>query len=124
MDDSIQLNATGGQTYTWTPATNITDPNISDPFVFPTTATYYFVTGIDTNGCSNIDSVQVTIDALPTITTSNDTAICIGDTIGILADGGISYDWLTTDSISDITVANPNIWPTNSNHISSLCCWN
>ena len=84
LDDSIQLNATGGQTYTWTPATNITDPNISDPFVFPTTATYYFVTGIDTNGCSNIDSVQVTIDALPTITTSNDTAICIGDTIAYL----------------------------------------
>ena len=40
--------------------------------------------------------------------------MCIGDTIGILAGGGISYDWLTTDSISDITVANPNIWPTNS----------
>ena len=114
LNDSIQLNAAGGQTYTWTPATNITDPNIGDPFVFPTTATYYFVTGTDTNGCSNIDSVQVTIDALPTITTSNDTALCIGDTIGILAGGGISYDWLTTDSISDTTVANPNIWPTNS----------
>ena len=115
LGDSLQLNASNADSYIWLPNYNIINNNIINPTVYPKTDTIYFVTGIDTNGCSNIDSVQVTIDALPTITTSNDTAICIGDTIGILAGGGISYDWLTTDSISDITVANPNIWPTNSN---------
>ena len=113
LGDSLQLNASNADSYTWLPNYNIINNNIINPTVYPKTDTIYFVTGIDTNGCSNIDSVQVTIDALPTITTSNDTAICIGDT------NPNSYDWLTTDSISDITVANPNIWPTNS-HIKFM----
>ena len=65
LDDSIQLNASGGATYSWSPITNISNANVVDPFVFPGSDTKYYVTGTDTNGCTNIDSVQITIDALP-----------------------------------------------------------
>ena len=85
-----------------------------NPVIYPQTDTTYFVTGVDTNGCANIDSVQITIDALPTITTSNDTSLCIGDSISISAGGGVSYLWLTTDSLDQTTINNPSIWPTNS----------
>ena len=114
LDDSVQLNASGGATYSWSPTTNISNTIVVDPFVFPILDTKYYVIGTDTNGCANIDSVQITIDALPTITTSNDTSLCSGDSISISAGGGVSYLWLTTDSIDQTTINNPSIWPTNS----------
>ena len=109
--DSIQLNASGGNFYIWTPNTDISDNSISNPFVKPIINTQYFLNGTDSNGCSNIDSIEITIDLLPTITISNDTAICLGDTINITAGGGTNYEWLNLDSINNISIANPNIWP-------------
>ena len=109
--DSIQLNASGGNFYIWTPNTDISDNSISNPFVKPIINTQYFLNGTDSNGCSNIDSIEITIDLLPTVTISNDTAICLGDTINITAGGGTNYVWLNLDSINNISIANPNIWP-------------
>lgn len=54
-----QLNATGGINYIWSPATNISATNISNPVVTPTADTKYFVTVFDGNGCKNKDSVLV-----------------------------------------------------------------
>ena len=114
LEDSITLNASNGDSYTWLPNYNISNTNTYNPVIYPQTDTTYFVTGVDTNGCANIDSIQITIDALPTITTSNDTSLCSGDSISISASGGVSYLWLTTDSIDQTTINNPSIWPTNS----------
>lgn len=111
IGDSVQLNATGGDNYLWTPNNSISNNSIVNPFVSPTLDTRYFVTGTDFNGCSNIDSIEITIDALPTINISNDTSICLGDTIEIIASGGVQYQWLNIDSISNTTIPNPNIWP-------------
>ncbi|MEC8616467.1 MAG: hypothetical protein VXY28_02095, partial [Bacteroidota bacterium] len=114
LEDSIVLNASNGDSYTWLPNYNIDNENTYNPIIYPEVDTTYIVTGIDTNGCTNIDSVQITIDALPTITTSNDTSLCIGDSITISANGGVSYLWLTTDSIDQTTINNPSIWPANN----------
>ncbi len=40
---STQLNATGALIYTWTPTTNLSDPNIANPIASPTTTTTYTV---------------------------------------------------------------------------------
>ena len=114
LEDSIVLNASNGDSYTWLPNYNIDNENTYNPIIYPEVDTTYIVTGIDTNGCTNTDSVQITIDALPTITTSNDTSLCIGDSIPISANGGVSYLWLTTDSLDQTTINNPSIWPTNN----------
>ena len=111
LGDSTQIIATGGANYIWTPNTNITDNSTENPFVFPIIATDYFVIGTDSNGCQNIDSVSILINSLPSIGISNDTAICIGDSININASGGIQYEWLNTDSINNTTISNPDIWP-------------
>ena len=41
--DSIQLSASGGILYTWSPAAGLSDPNISNPVARPATATTYTV---------------------------------------------------------------------------------
>jgi gliding motility-associated-like protein len=95
----------------WTPNTFISDNTIANPIVNPNANTQYFVLGTDTNGCKNIDSVDISINSLPSLNISNDTAICLGDTINIIASGGIQFEWLNIDSISNVNISNPNIWP-------------
>ncbi len=92
--DSAALNATGATAYSWLPATNITDVNISNPSVFPMITTSYTVTGTDANGCEASDAIiiavsQAAVDAGP------DVSFCNGgsETLGGPALGGYSYQW-------------------------------
>jgi len=109
---SVQLNATGGSVYTWTPATTLNNANIPNPIASTITTTTYQVTGVDTNGCSNVDSVTITINALPTINAGIDVAICVGDTAQLQATGGNGYLWTPSAGLSDTTIANPLAFPT------------
>lgn len=54
-----QLNATGGVSYQWSPATDISNPSIPDPIVSPLTDTWYKVTVTNFAGCKKRDSVLV-----------------------------------------------------------------
>lgn len=112
IGDSTQLNATGGISCTWTPTTDLDDPNICDPWASPTVTTVYTVTVTDGNGCSDTSSVVVTVNPLPTITVSNDTTICEGDCAQLLATGGTVYNWTPTTGLSDPNIADPLACPT------------
>lgn len=57
--NSAQLNASGGVTYSWSPATGLSDPNISNPVASPDQTTEYCVYVTDTSGCT--DSACVTV---------------------------------------------------------------
>ncbi len=59
--NSSQLTASGGSTYSWSPATTLDNPATSNPVATPVTTTQYVVTGTDVNGCSNKDSVIVNV---------------------------------------------------------------
>ncbi|HLP12774.1 MAG TPA: T9SS type A sorting domain-containing protein [Flavobacteriales bacterium] len=65
--DSTQLTATGGVSYTWVASPYLTSTTINNPQAFPfTPGTYTFiVTGSDAIGCSNTDTVEITVNALP-----------------------------------------------------------
>ena len=65
LGDSIQLNATGGISYTWSPSSGLSCSDCSDPMAAPTVSTTYIVTGTDANGCSGTDTVYVTIVPVP-----------------------------------------------------------
>jgi len=57
--DTIQLIATGGRYFSWTPENTLNDPNIQNPRSFPYTNTTYTVSVTDTNSCVNTDQVTV-----------------------------------------------------------------
>ncbi len=109
---STQLSASGGVSYKWSPATGLSNPNISNPVASPAASTTYTVTVVDANGCPNFDSVRVTVNALPVITTSPDDTICLGGSTVITASGGVSYVWSPPTGLSSTTVANPVASPT------------
>ncbi len=62
---------------------------------------------VDANGCLGMDSASITVNALPVVTVSPDTFICIGDTVLLNAFGGDTYSWSNGMSGSTIAV-NPS----------------
>ncbi len=57
--DTVQLSASGGFNYLWTPLDGISDPNTDNPLVYPVRTTTYTVTAEGANGC--LGSAEITI---------------------------------------------------------------
>jgi len=57
-----QLTATGGTSYTWTPATGLSSTVVSNPNAAPTATTTYTVTVSNTAGCTATAAVTVTVN--------------------------------------------------------------
>ncbi len=114
INDTIQITASGADTYVWTPIATMSDPNIADPLVFNTVTTMYFVTGTDLNLCVNIDSVEISINALPGVSAGNDVQICIGDSAQLQASGASTYTWTPTLGLSDPNIDNPMAGPSDT----------
>jgi gliding motility-associated-like protein len=59
---SVQLDGSGGLTYSWTPTTYLDNPNIPNPLASRMEqTTTYVLTVVDINGCTDDDSVTVTV---------------------------------------------------------------
>jgi gliding motility-associated-like protein len=106
--DSVQLTASGGVSYLWIPGSSLSDSTISNPIAFPLGSTTYIVTGIDAIGCSNLDSLTVTVNQL-NITDLTDTIICIGEALQLTVNGppGATYLWTPATNLSNTTIFNP-----------------
>ncbi|MFM2190484.1 MAG: hypothetical protein RL491_870, partial [Bacteroidota bacterium] len=59
--ETVDLIATGGTTYQWSPANYISDPNSSNPTVYPRETTVYSVLVTDDFGCKTTMSVEVAV---------------------------------------------------------------
>ena len=84
---SVQLNATGGGTYVWTPALGLNNANIANPVATPSVTTRYILT-VTNGSCTSIDTIIVNV-ALPTspsvtITTPNNN-VCSGSNVSFTA---------------------------------------
>ena len=63
--DSVELNATGGVSYTWNTSSSLTCFDCPNPIAQPSQNTIYIVTGMDINGCTGGDTVFVNVIPLP-----------------------------------------------------------
>ncbi len=108
INSSTQFNATGGISYLWSPATNLSAVNVSNPAVTTTVSTTYTVIVTDINGCSKADDIVLTIHNYPTISAGTDQTICIGTTGTITATGGTTYLWSPAATLNS-GVVNPVI---------------
>ncbi|MCP4521805.1 MAG: hypothetical protein GY827_08980, partial [Cytophagales bacterium] len=117
LNDSIDISATPttniNLTYNWVNSGNISDTTQNVVTVFPTSTTTYYATVTNSNQCSVNDSVVIAIKDLPTLTTSNDTSICLGEDVLLTVSGADNYTWSPDSSLSvinnDSTIATPNI---------------
>jgi gliding motility-associated-like protein len=80
------LTATGATTYLWD--NGATQGGI----VSPTVTTTYTVIGT-AGSCQDDDQITVTVNPLPTISAPSPNPICIGQTVTLNGQGGVSYIW-------------------------------
>lgn len=101
------LNASGGTSYTWTPATALSATNISNPISSTSVTTDYTVTVANASACTATDVVRVNVLAAPIANAGSDKNVCFGTTTSLNASGGTSYLWTPATGLSSNTVANP-----------------
>ncbi|GAC1378791.1 MAG: hypothetical protein NVSMB45_00120 [Ginsengibacter sp.] len=110
----VQLNATGGDDYLWSPSTGLSNNNISNPFATPTSTTTYVVS-VGVTGCSKkrLDSLVVLVRPHPTFTKTNDTLMCSIDTLQLNANApsGGTFTWTPNYNIINPNGPNPLIYP-------------
>lgn len=115
--DPVQLTASGGISYTWSPAATLSDPNIANPIATPTQTTVYYVDMDFNEGCAIVDSVVVTVIGVPTIDINSQSVICSGDTTILTTSGnGLTYNWSPNTTISNPTQPSVSVWPPQSQY--------
>ncbi|AEV98209.1 hypothetical protein A4D02_35275 [Niastella koreensis] len=114
----IGETAVSGFTYSWSPATGLSDATASNPTANPSSTTTYTVTKTNTTtGCSNTDQVVVTVNNTAVVVNAGDdfTKNCISNTsgkqIGETAVSGFTYSWSPATGLSDATASNPTANP-------------
>jgi gliding motility-associated-like protein len=106
-----QLNATGANSYSWSPIAGLNNSGIANPVAAPSSTTQYIVAGTTANGCTAKDTVSVTVYPKTVVTKSNDTVICKNSSAQLSAGGGIIYNWSPATSLSNASISNPTATP-------------
>jgi len=126
--DAAPLYASGGLTYSWSPALLLDNAASATPFATPTTSTLFHVLITDANQCQEQDSVLVEVRPVPTYHAPPDEAVCKGSSIPLNSQNGpgFVYSWSPGSGLSDSTapypVADPVDTITYSLHISDSVC--
>ena len=106
------LSASGTTSYSWSPGTGLSCTTCSGPVASPPSTTVYTVTGTIANGCTDIDTVRVTVLPLPVLVTSPPSSLCIGGSATLSVSGAASYVWTPATGLSCTTCFNPLAAPT------------
>lgn len=113
--DSTTLNVLGGtSTWSWTPTTGVSNPNIRNPVLFPTQTTTYCVSSGGGDCPLVSECVTIVVNTPPVVTACNDTTLCTGTGgVPICANvtGGASpyiYVWSPNNgSLTNANTTNP-----------------
>ena len=101
------INATGGATYVWSPAAGLSCTTCPNPMASPAFTQKYMVTGSSIYGCSNIDSLSITVIQPFVMDSKKDDTICVGSTVRLFATGANSYQWSPSAGLSSTTSSLP-----------------
>jgi len=103
----VQLSASGGGNYSWSPSTGLSSSNIFNPIASPIQTTTYTVTVTGSSNCTGSDEVVVSVHPNPIATVGNDVVYCYGFPVQITASGASNYLWSPLTGLSSSTMSNP-----------------
>jgi gliding motility-associated-like protein len=109
---SVPLQASGGVTYEWLPATDLSDATIANPVASPVQTSSYKVKVADDLGCTNTADLTITVIQPVTVSVTGDPEICQGESVDLKAVGAAVYKWINDISgLNDRNIANPVATP-------------
>jgi gliding motility-associated-like protein len=114
--DSYQLQATGAEQYSWTPAAGLSNAGIANPVAQPQNTTLYRVIGHDNNNCfADTAWVPVTVYPIPQITLEEKKTVIVGTSVTlspVLSPDINSILWTPGTWLSCTECATPLVTPT------------
>lgn len=120
-NESVVLQASGANTYVWSPPSGLNCVNCQDPVAQPDSTIQYFVTGASTFGCAKTDSVLVNVIQPVTISLAalNDT-LCLGESTQLEVTGAAFYNWTPVTGLNDPAIGNPVASPTQTTNYTII----
>ncbi|HRS54711.1 MAG TPA: PKD domain-containing protein, partial [Bacteroidales bacterium] len=104
VGDTITINANGAITYNWTPSIGLSSDTSATTIAQPSVTTTYTVTGANQYGCTNYNSITISVEPLPILTISPNVAgVCSGQSINISVNGAANYIWAPSTGLSSTT---------------------
>lgn len=92
--ESIDLQAdANGIAWTWAPDPTLSALDESNPTATPSQTTTYTTLIEYRCGYFHNDTVVITVLPPPDVSASNNSPVCIGETLNLMADGGTAYEW-------------------------------
>ncbi len=111
----VTLTTIGTGSYSWSPATGLSNPSIANPVATPADTTKYVVTGTNIFGCTATDSVTIAVKPKPVVSSTGDTTICRNTAVTLFATGGGSYLWSPAAVLNNAGIATPTATATTAN---------
>ncbi len=111
--ESLNLSASGGFAYAWSPTDGLSITNFPNPIATPAQTTTYTVTVTGSFGCTGTDQVTVVVSPPPFFPVSNiDTTVCSTDVLELqLTDinfiSNYQYEWSPTAGLDNPIIPNP-----------------
>jgi len=94
---------TYGFNYTWTPTTNVQNPNsLYTQLTVPGFFNYYILSTVDANGCYLRDSAKIRVIPFMGALTPGQSELCIGDALKLHASNGVQYSWFEDESLNTV----------------------
>lgn len=111
--ESVDLTASGGVTYTWSPAVGLSATTGAVVSATPPSTQTYTVIGVNQFGCEATTTVTVTVVPYPVVTVDpTNPAACNGQPVQMTASGATSYTWSPGTGLNTTSGATVTSTPT------------
>jgi gliding motility-associated-like protein len=114
IGESVNLHASGGSIYSWSPGIFLNATNISDPVsIQPIITIPYVVTVRDVLGCPKPVNDTIIVNVIHIIADAGplDTAIVTDQPLQLFATGSTIYSWSPSTWLNNTNIANPVALP-------------
>jgi len=114
QNESVQLQVSGGSSYSWGPPDFLNDIHSSNPIATPASSIRYYVTGTDINNCNVKDSVMVNIRPKTIFKAPSDQSVCQGMTVVLNGNNPVNnhFTWSPATYLDDPSSPAPSSNPT------------
>jgi gliding motility-associated-like protein len=107
---NIRLYGNPSLVYNWNPPAGLSDPFIKEPVATPSATTIYTVTATSAGGeCTSKAQLRITVGNPMASILTNDTSICKGASLTLLAigDSSLVYSWTPSTGLTDPNTQQP-----------------